>query len=357
MKSIYFYTTLINAGSELHEEANAASLPDEDIANIAKIAEAGFSQIQLWVDGSAGAAYRVDKEGDRRDISSSKKTYYQRIRKFVDYAHTFGIKTHLYTTWALAVRRFDAVVGAEYVFETSIGLAHRDKYTLTRDSLCSLDIVRDVNSKYYPVAIAALGYPQMRAALVEYYLELVLETNADGLQLEPLSMPLDKEGVSIYGYEAPIVEGFESLYGKSVYAISNSDQSWIDYRCSFATALVQELAAQLKNKCSDIRFSVVGYSFDDNRRNLFSWQDILKLGLVDEFYLRVSLVDPQKSIEIIKKARPFCKEVGIELITVLDLKSYTEDFTDKQKTINTKKCEDFLLESSVEKIGYYGNLN
>ena len=269
--------------------------------------------------------------------------------------HRQGRKACLYTTWAVAVKRTDDIDGSEFIFETSVSVQHPDKYAVAGNGLSSMQMLKDPESRFYPVAMPALGYHQVRSAFVDYYAELLEETGADGFQIESLCPPTDTDGVSIYGYEQPIVAGFQETYGQAAHTIPNSNQRWIDFRCHFSVLLIEEIRHRLDTLAQKVTFSTVGYSLSDHNRDLFPWQTIVQQQLVDEFYFRVSPLDPYKRLEEINQARIICEQAGVPFIPSFDLKSYGNRSLAKQKAQAVEVCVKSLIETGIKRIAIYGS--
>ena len=321
--------------------------PDEEGRKIAqRMSACGFKEALPWVDGPPGALFPLDHPDDRCDISCKKESYVERIRNFVSAAHDMGIKVHLYfAVGPVAITRADEK-GRPIVHTHTLAVNHPDKFTVTRDGQTSVERVMRGGVR---TGFAGLGYPEIRSELAEYYVDMVDRTGADGIQLEPVSMPMDPKGVSIYGYERPIVEAYREATGLNPVEIPNSREDWVKFRCHFTTLLAKEVRKGLSSLDQDVVLSTVGYTWEDDRHHFWPWEEWVKEGLMEAFYFRTK---PHPSlIPSMQRAQTLCGEVGMPFIPCFDLKTQDDRDLDTDLLV---ACLVTLMDAGMGRIGIYG---
>jgi len=69
----------------------------------------------------------------------------------------------------------------------------------------------------------------------------------------------DKTGTADYGYEKPLVEAFETKYGKNPREIPNDDETWVQFRCEPQTQFVKDAHKLIKKKCKSLPIAMMGH--------------------------------------------------------------------------------------------------
>ena len=121
-------------------------------------------------------------------------------------------------------------------------------------------VARDGTARFTNVSF---GFPEVRAQKLAVVREL-LDYGVDGLMLdfvrragryriwgeEMIHFPYywDADGACQYGYESPIVEGFADETGLDPYELPNSDERWVRFRAAYNTAMVREIAREIKSQ-------------------------------------------------------------------------------------------------------------
>jgi hypothetical protein len=121
-------------------------------------------------------------------------------------------------------------------------------------------VARDGTVRFTNVSF---GYPDVRAHKRAIVREL-LDYGVDGLMLdflrragrfrilgeEMIHFPYfwDDDGISQYGYEAPIVEAFRAETGEDPFQISNADERWIRFRAEYNTRMLREVKDETRHQ-------------------------------------------------------------------------------------------------------------
>ncbi len=94
----------------------------------------------------------------------------------------------------------------------------------------------------------SLAVPEVRSYEVDRYLEIVKSSGGNGCQVEFVSTNTDRGGVGIYGYEDPVVKGFEEKYGSSPFGRLSDDTPWLRFRADLVTQTLTEIRKRLKQE-------------------------------------------------------------------------------------------------------------
>ena len=104
----------------------------------------------------------------------------------------------------------------------------------------------------------SLAVPEVRSYEVDRYLEIVNSSGGNGCQVEFVSTNTDQGGVGIYGYEDPVVKGFEEKYGQSPFGLLSDDTPGRRFRADLVTQTLTEIREKLKQEHPGAPF-VCGY--------------------------------------------------------------------------------------------------
>ena len=138
----------------------------------------------------------------------------------------------------------------------------------------------------------SLAVPEVRADMVDRYMNIVEESGGHGIQVEFVSELRDDHGAAIHGYEPPMVEAYRKRYGKSPSGLPNHDPQWLRFRAGFVTETLRELRCRMKARHSQAPVSIAVIAQDlegpHGDRYLGAFQDLrawLDESLMDELYL------------------------------------------------------------------------
>ncbi|HRR96147.1 MAG TPA: hypothetical protein P5150_05380 [Candidatus Ratteibacteria bacterium] len=325
--------------------------PDEEIYRIVnEMKRYNFSVSIPYIEPFPYALFNL-KGRKIRDFKVAHDEYLARIKRFVEYAHDEKIKVFLYFPVGIAS------ISTGYYKEKSTQLQKRyllgyeimehfpTSFTYDCNGFSSWE--RLVEGKDN-IAFMSLANFDVRSYFAESYLTIVENVDADGIQLEPLSMPLDKDGVCIFGYEKSMVNAFIENFGRK--PKNNNDSDWVIFRGNCAIEFVKEIKEKLFSLKHPIEFSTVGYSLKDDIRHFWPWQKMIKEGLIDAFYFRTtSSENLQERIREVKETceanNPYCRFVGC-----LDIKNYSQFKNEKEIANGVKK----ILNSGAKFLGIYG---
>ena len=102
----------------------------------------------------------------------------------------------------------------------------------------------------------SLAVPEVRSYEVDRYLEIVNSSGGNGCQVEFVSTNTDQGGVGIYGYEDPMVKGFQEKYGRSAFDALSDNSSWLRFRADYVTQTLTEIREKLNQEHPGAPFSV-----------------------------------------------------------------------------------------------------
>ena len=101
----------------------------------------------------------------------------------------------------------------------------------------------------------SLAIPEVRSYEVDRYLDIANRYGGNGVQIEFVSISTDQGGVGVYGYEDPVVKGFEEKYGRSPFNLQSDDTPWLRYRADLVTQTLTEIREKLKEEHPDAPLS------------------------------------------------------------------------------------------------------
>jgi len=87
------------------------------------------------------------------------------------------------------------------------------------------------------------GYEDIRAHMVEVYMELLEKYDVDGIMLDYIRFSGKDTG-----FDPPIIDAFEAKYKISPYSVKKDDPRWVNFRAEYVTTFIRELRAAMKAK-------------------------------------------------------------------------------------------------------------
>ena len=154
------------------------------------------------------------------------------------------------------------------------------------------------------------AFPAVRAHQTEHLLELLAQTQGDGIQVEFVLGNEDENGVVPYGYEDRTVTEFEAQHGKNPFDLPNDDPEWMQFRADYVTLSLAEMRAAVKQAQPEAVFSttiIAGEAVlnapllergaDEYLKLLQDWPAWIDQGIVDEFYIWFRTNSDVKALE------------------------------------------------------------
>jgi hypothetical protein len=168
--------------------------------------------------------------------------------------------------------------------------------------------------------LMSLVVPEVRAHEIELYLALLDDTGGDGIQVEFVSLNEDANGITIFGYESPMVDAFRRASGKDPKTLSNQDPDWVQFRADQVTECMRELRQRLKRKDPNAVLSVAASNREqgDYIKVGQDWSRWVAEDLFDEYYLWFPNTSDLETIgrqvsqmaEIVAGRRPLVAEIS-----------------------------------------------
>ena len=133
----------------------------------------------------------------------------------------------------------------------------------------------------------SLAHAEVRAFEIDAYMDLFLRTDADGIQVEFVSIDQDENRTGIYGYEEVMAGAFEREHGRNPLELENHAPEWLQFRADYVTRTLKELREKVKARNPDAVVSValIARPEDEYLRVFLDWPAWVREGLVDELYL------------------------------------------------------------------------
>jgi len=326
-KTLGCYACLGTPYSHKRPAANEAEQIDEAAiaAMIDKICAGGFQEVIPWIDFPPG--YFATPTGEI-PTAETLPAYVERVQCFVQQAKAAGLRVQLY--FGLGTGEMGVWVnfaqGQKLFHINALGQQFPQCATYHREGRSSLELAL---AGAQPIAFASLAYPAVRTFIADWIIDLAVHSGVDGIQLEPLTMPVDEKGVCLYGYETPMLESFQQRYGISPLELDNSDAAWLEHRCRLTTQLVQEIRARLQQAPQPLELSVMAFHLaEDPKRFFWPWEEWLRERLVDSCYVMTgSLTGLAENLAHIGA---LCAQHGLRWAAALCVKSYSELQTPEQ---------------------------
>ncbi len=346
-KTLGCYACLGTPYSHKRPAANEAEQINEAeiAAMIDQICAGGFQEVIPWIDFPPG--YFVTPTGEI-PAAETLPAYVERVQCFVQQAKAAGLRVQLYFGLGTGVMGVWAnfAEGQQLFHMYALGQQFPQCATFHREGRSSLELAL---AGAQPIAFASLGYPEVREFLADWIIHIALLSGADGVQLEPLTMPVDERGVCLYGYETPLRESFRQRYGASPLDVDNSDAAWLEHRCHFTTQLVREIRARLQQAPQPLELSVMAFHLaEDPKRFFWPWGEWLRERLVDSCYVMSgSLTGLAENLAHIGA---LCAQYEIRWAGALSVKRYSELQTPEQIAEGVR----LIQASSAQQIMIYG---
>ncbi len=206
----------------------------------------------------------------------------------------------------------------------------------------------------------SLAVPEVRSYEVDRYLEIVNSSGGNGCQVEFVSTNTDQGGVGIYGYEDPVVKGFEEKYGHSPFGRLSDDTPWLRFRADLVTQTLTEIREKLKQEHpgAPLSASIIAREFTSKMMNrgrdrylkvfhdLRAWVDNK---VVDELFLWFRTVsDP---LEVERQTRQVADVVRGRCPLIVELSCYhVGSFQDPKLMLEAARR---AKDSGADSVGMY----
>ena len=315
---------------------------------IHSIKTCGFKQVIPWTDYPPGIIRSHRREGEQVCVADAKESFLDRVRNFVEHAHAEDLKVQLYFAVGPPVM---AVIrthehGQKRLYVNELGVMCPDCASHDRLGRSSLDLACIGEGH---TAFASIGYPEVRHWIAEWVVSTVANSGADGIQLEPLTPPLDDTGTCLLGYDEPILSDFKRRHGRDPLTLPNSDQTWVQHRAEYTTQIVCEIKERIARLGKPIELSIQCHNLaTDTGRFFWPWRKWVKEKLVDTCYLKSSV--PQGFYVRLVQGREWCETHGVRFASILDMKTYSE-FPTPEAVANGVLT---MLASGVVQVTIYG---
>ncbi len=193
----------------------------------------------------------------------------------------------------------------------------------------------------------SLAVPEVRSYEVDRYLEIVNSSGGNGVQVEFVSTNTDPGGVGIYGYEDPMVKGFQEKYGRNALEAASDDSSWLRFRADHVTQTLTEIREKLNQEHpgAPLSAAIIAREFTPEMMNrgrdryLKVFHDLRKWvdqKVVDELFLWFRTVsDPE---EVARQTRQVADVVRGRCPLIVELSCYhVGSFQDPKLMLETAR--------------------
>lgn len=163
------------------------------------------------------------------------------------------------------------------------GNDHPECWMRRQDGLTSFDAIRSVVLSY--------GCPEARAHEQEPFVRMARDYAVGGVQLEfqieSAPRQVDAHGVTVYGYEEPIVDAYREKSGRNPFEIPNQDEDWTRFRATYMTEFVRELKATLDALDRPVKLTAAVASNPNTAyKRMQDWPVWVEEEIIDEIHLR-----------------------------------------------------------------------
>ena len=131
------------------------------------------------------------------------------------------------------------------------------------------------------------AFPEVRAEQTQIFVDTLLQSQGDGIQVEFVLGNEDENGCVPYGYDDRTVAEFQDKHGKDPFDLPNDDPDWLQFRADYVTLSLTEMRAAVKRAKPDAVFSItlIAGEKEDYPKLLHDWPAWIEQGLLDEFYI------------------------------------------------------------------------
>ncbi|MEW6228079.1 MAG: family 10 glycosylhydrolase [Bacillota bacterium] len=227
------------------------------------------------------------------------------LRTLVTVCHDHGIEVHPYLAYmnhGSQWPNWESKTGEQfpYVGTTRFSLHHQEMFARSRDGRTSFEIRGWVD--------LSPCFPEARQYEIEALVCWAEEFNLDGIQLEFLNPPVDANGVSVFGYEAPSIREFETKTGRPIDDVPNDDPEWIAHRAGYTTLFLRELKSALDTSRNPVPLSVsvIAAGPEECWKRLLDWPTWIDESLVDGLYYWHRTADLELIKEELARAAQIC---------------------------------------------------
>lgn len=161
---------------------------------------------------------------------------------------------------------------------TDFARMHPEFRSLTRDRSYTLRPGEDL--------YLSLAFPEVRAEQTRQFVDVLLDTDGSGVQVEFVLGNEDERGVVTYGYEEVISNAFEQEHGKDPFEIPNDDPDWVQFRADYVTRYLVEMRDAVKRAKPDAVLSatMIAGEADEYIKLLHDWPAWVDEGAFDELF-------------------------------------------------------------------------
>jgi hypothetical protein len=135
--------------------------------------------------------------------------------------------------------------------------------------------------------VLSLSYPEVRAHFHQRYLDLLENTEFDGLFISLRSQSRPADFADQYEFNEPVVQDFLDRYGRNILHEDFNLQQWRDLLGEYLTRFIKDLKEKLSQKGLRLvvgapRGDILGPPIGNTTLN---WQEWVKNGLIDELII------------------------------------------------------------------------
>ena len=273
----------------------------ETIEHIQKCKSYGITVLYPSLSGGGTVVWKTDKELYYAPFREVMDEGFDSLACFIKHAHAAGIKVYP----SVAVSPVNEVIAGHPEWETRDRDGRPSSETTTRG--------------------LAMSYPEARAAKIAVLMDLVNGYDVDGVMLDycryPENSKNEKTKFGYYGYDKPLLDVCQSLYGFDPREVPIGSPRWELFnqmRIDTVTAFVREFREAVHASGRDIRIGGFGDTNPANEarmcgRSVPAWA---RQGLIEDYFLATYTQKPGEMTEQVVVARGLAGP-SVKLLTAL----------------------------------------
>jgi len=293
----------------------------QTIDYIAKCKAAGIRVLHPSLSAGGTVLWNTDKEQYYADFQDSLKNGHDPLAVLIKHAHAAGIKVYP----SVAVSPTNQLLNENPQWET------RDR----EGELSSVTTARAVS----------LAYPQARAGKIAVLMDLVNGYDVDGVMLDycryPETTKQKKTAYGFYGYDAPLIDACQSIYGFDPREVPIDSPRWMIFnqmRVDTVTAFVREFREATRSSGRYIR--VGGFSDTDANREARVCgryvPDWARQDLIDDYYLATYTQSIDEMPDVVRQTRELA---GDDVMLISALSPFNRFLTTDEELVAASKAQ------------------
>lgn len=249
--------------------------PAELVSLIKNLARAGFNQIFFETINAGYPIYPSEILPQNPLVSG-----WDPLKIAIDAAHTYGIELHAWVwTFAVGNTNHNLLIGQPVQYPGPVISTKGTDWALTSES-------GDMRIEMQPEFWVSPASKEACNFLIELFSEIVTSYDIDGLQLDYIRFPFQKED-SQAGFDLVTRNAFKEASGKLPVKNGPVNKIWNEWKVKIVTDFVKDVSFKIKQIKPDLKISAAVFGIDHSLRMRIinqDWESWLLNKWVDAVY-------------------------------------------------------------------------